>query len=103
VFVKVLTQAENVVVFVGDSCWILDKKKSTKVIGAGIIDPLNGLYKLTTNSKSVGVHVNFIFAVAKTHLWHKRYGHLHYSSLKHLCKKRPSYWHAKVEVCKGSV
>jgi hypothetical protein len=58
VFVKVLTQAENVVMFVGDSCWILDNKKSRKVIGAGIIDPLNGLYKLTTNSKSVGVHVN---------------------------------------------
>lgn len=103
VFVKVLTQAGNVVVFVGDSCWILDNKKSRKVVGAGIIDPLNGLYKQTTNSKSVGVHVNFVFAVAKTQLWHKRYGHLHYSSLKQLSKKRPSYWHAKVRVCKGSV
>lgn len=49
--------------------------------------------------------MNLVVAKAKTHFWHKKYGHLHCSGLKHLSKQNRIIAMLKIEslkvVCEG--
>jgi hypothetical protein len=91
-----LADEGHVLIFTDAHCLILDNNTSQQVIAVGDRDTKNGLYKFTpTRAKSLINNISHDETLtaqplqnssSAIHLWHKRYGHLHYAGLLHLLR-----------------
>lgn len=76
-----LTEQGHIIVFTDSQCIILNNHKEQTILAIGKRDLSNGLYRFTNKSLEADRSFN-----GDIHLWHNRYGHLHYARLQHLSR-----------------
>lgn len=82
--VGTLTDKGNMVVFMKDKCFVLNNSHDRLIIGSCSRDNTNGLYRMGEHTI---YDVNNKTHKEKMSLWHRKYGHLSYSGLRHLYLK----------------